>query len=243
MRTNFRSSSRALLGVALLLVVGAGPSGSASRAKWASNFPTDPAQLSSVGRNPYFILEPGHYRVLRGGPEEVVMTVLDETKLVQGVKTRVIEERETSGGQLTEISRNYFAIHKTTHDVLYFGEDVDIYKNGKVVSHDGTWLAGQRKARAGLIMPGKVRTGFRHYQEQAPGVALDRAEIVSTSAIVRTPAGTFRKCLRTAETSPMIRGVREYKYFAPGIGLVKYESLELVRHGFRDVSRPVKGKR
>ncbi len=242
MRTNFRSPSTALLGLAILLSIGAGPAGKSPQPTWASDFATDPTQLSSVGRNPYFILEPGHYRVLRGGPEEVVMTVLDETKWVGGVETRVIEERETSGGQLTEISRNYFAIHKTTHDVLYFGEDVNIYKLGKVVSHDGTWLAGQRKARAGLIMPGRVRIGYRHYQEQAPGVALDRAEIVSTSATVQTPAGTFQNCVRTAETSPMIRGVREYKYFAPGIGLVKYESLELVEHGFRDASRPGKGK-
>jgi hypothetical protein len=35
---------------------------------------------------------------------------LNETREVRGTETRVIEERETFGGELVEISTNYFAI-------------------------------------------------------------------------------------------------------------------------------------
>ena len=91
-----------------------------------ANTPTDKSELVSIGRNPYFILEPGYVMVLRGGNEELTITVLNETKMVDGVETRVIEERETKGGILVEVSRNYFAIHKRTNDVFYFGEDVDM---------------------------------------------------------------------------------------------------------------------
>ena len=219
-----------LTGLLSLATSDAGPVGKNAQASWAGDFEIDPAQLSSTGRNPYFVLEPGQYRVLRGGGEELVMTVLNKTRMVQGVETRVVEEHETANGKLTEISRNFFAIHRATQDVLYFGEEVDLYQNDKVVGHGGNWLAGRNRARAGLLMPGRAQVGFRHYQEQAPGVAMDRAEIVSTDATVRTHAGTFEHCVKVAETSPMSRGT-EYKYYAPGVGLVKYESLDLVDYG------------
>jgi Concanavalin A-like lectin/glucanases superfamily len=56
------------------------------------------------------------------GLGELTITVLNETKMVDGVETRVVEERETKGGKLKEVSRNYFAISKRTNDVFYFGE-------------------------------------------------------------------------------------------------------------------------
>ncbi len=209
-------------------------------APWATEFSIDPASFTSVGRNSYFILEPGYYVVLRGGGDQVTMTVLDETRRLAGVETRVIEERELSNGKLVEISRNYFAINKLTHDVLYFGEEVSMYRNGKVVSREGSWLAGVDQARAGLMMPGQVRVGLRHYQEQAPGVAMDRAEILSTGEQVSTPAGKFDNCVKVEETTSLSSAEREYKYYAEGIGLVKYERMLLVDHGVR---RSKKGSR
>ena len=80
-----------------------------------------------------------------------------------GVRTRVIEERETSGGKLAEISRNFFAIDKNTGDLCCFGEDVYIYKDGKVAEHGGSWLSGVDGARSGLMMPGKPAVGDRFY--------------------------------------------------------------------------------
>ena len=67
------------------------------------------------------------------------MTVLNRTKVVDGVETKVVEEKETEGGNLVEVSRNYFAICKPTNNAIYFGEEVDA-KDGKIVSHEGTWL-------------------------------------------------------------------------------------------------------
>src|SRR5262249_7417449 len=151
-------------------------------------------ELSATGNNPYFILEPGYQLILEGGRERLTITVLEETKKVAGVETRVVEEQETKDGKLTEVSRNYFAVSTRTNDVFYFGEEVDMYKNDTLVNHEGGWLAGLQDARFGLMMPGQPLSKARHYQEFAPQIAMDRAEIVSTNETVQTPAGEFKNC-------------------------------------------------
>ena len=196
---------------------------------WTSAFLVEPDELASVGRNPYFILEPGYTLVLEGEGAQLTITVLNETKKVDGVETRVVEERETKGGQLTEVARNYFAISKRTNDVFYFGEDVDMYKGGKVVNHDGTWVSGVNGSKFGLMMPGRVLLHSRYYQEVAPKIAMDRATIVSMTETVKTPAGEFKNCLKIEETSPLTRFTTEYKYYAPGIGMVSDGTMKLVK--------------
>jgi len=188
-------------------------------------------KMVTSGRNPYFILEPGFQLVLEDEDTKLQITVLDETKTVAGVVTRVIEEREWKDGKLHEVSRNYFAMCEQTKDVFYFGEDVDFYEGGKVVKHDGSWLAGQNGNKPGLMMPGTPKVGMKYYQEVAPGVAMDQAEIVSLEETCKTPAGTFAQCMKVKESSGIEIFAKEYKYHAPGIGLVRDEDLRLVHYG------------
>lgn len=115
--------------------------------------------------------------------------------------------------------------------MYYFGEDVDMYKDGKIVSLDGAWHECQGDAKHGILIPGTVKIGDRYYQEQAPKVAMDRAENVSTDAVVKTPAGKFKRCLKAKETTPLKAGT-ECKFYAPGVGLVQDGDLKLVKHGF-----------
>ena len=225
---------RFTLAVAAALVCSttAWPQANEPNPSWQQEFDLARCTLASTGRNRYFVLEPGFQLVLEGGTTRVQITVLDETRRVAGVETRVVEEREWKGGQLHEVSRNYFALCQQTGGVFYFGEDVDYYENGRVVRHDGAWLAGTGGNRAGLIMPGAPRVGMRYYQEVAPGVAMDRAEIVSLNETCETPAGRFSDCLKVKEDTPLEAGAGEYKYHAPGVGLVQDEDLRLTRYGF-----------
>ena len=201
-------------------------------AGWQQEFAISSCKLQTTGKAPYFVLEPGFQKVLEGGGTKLQITVLDETKTIDGVETRVVEEREWKKGQLHEVARNYFAFCEQTKDVFYFGEDVDFYENGKVVKHDGTWHAGVNGNKAGLIMPGAPKLKMRFYQEIAPTIAMDRAEIVSLSETCKTPAGTFTGCMKVKEGSALDLLVTEYKYHAPGIGLVADEDLRLVKYGF-----------
>jgi hypothetical protein len=187
---------------------------------WTHDFSAEKADLAASGRNSYFVLEPGYVLVLKGGDEQLTITVKDETKKVDGVECRVVEEKETKGDKVIECSNNYFAISKRTNSVYYFGEDVG-----------GAWLSGEKGARFGLMMPGLPLVGAKHYQEVAPKVAMDRAEIVSVRETVKTPAGDFKNCVKVEESTPLEPGKKEYKYYAPGVGLVQEGSLKLVKYG------------
>jgi len=199
---------------------------------WTQTFNAAPADLATTGENPYFVLAPGYQLILEGkeagAAVRLVITVLDETKKIAGYDTRVVEERETKNADLVEVSRNYFAIHKTTRDVFYFGEDVDIYKGGTIVNHEGAWLHGTGGAKFGMMMPGTPKAGERFYQEQAPKIAMDRFEIVKIDDRVTTPAGTFERCVRIEETTPLEPADKGLKVYAFGVGLIKDGTLDLV---------------
>ncbi len=207
----------------------------ASSVNFQHFFDLEHREFSTTGRNRYFVLEPGYQLVLEGKDGKhaarLEITVLDETKELGDIQTRVVEERETVDGKLVEVSRNFFAICKSTSSVFYFGEEVDIYKDGKVVEHEGAWLHGQDKASAGMMMPGECLIGAAYYQENAPEKAMDRARIESVSATLKTPAGEFTNCLKVWEENPLDHD-SETKTFAPNIGLVQDEGLLLVKHGF-----------
>jgi hypothetical protein len=202
---------------------------------WTETFDLTDCDFSSTGSNRYFILQPGYQLTLAGTEDgdSVVLqiTVLDETETVAGVETRVVEERESVNGGLIEVSRNFMAFCRKDQSVYYFGEDVDMYENGEITGHGGSWRAGDDGNRPGLMMPGLPLLGASYYQEVAPQKAMDRARIISDNELLETPAGRFEHCLEIEETTPLEPDALEYKIHAPGIGLIKEESLRLVSYG------------
>jgi len=189
---------------------------------YTDSFLVDEKDLASTGRNPYFILEPGYqlYFESEDMKETLTVTVLEETKKIGNIETRIVEEREVEDGKVKELSRNYFAICKRTNSVYYFGEDAG-----------GAWLHGEKGARFGLMMPGTPLVGGRYYQEVAPGAAMDRSEILSVTETFKTPAGKFENVLKTLETTPLEPKERAFKHYAPGVGLIQDGNLKLVKFG------------
>lgn len=210
--------------------------------EFTTDFSIEHCNFLHVGGNAYFSLKPGHFLRLEGeeDDEEIVVeiTVTQQTRQFRFMQdgrwirahTRVIEEREWIDDELVEVSRNYFAVCSKSGDVFYFGEDVDIYEDGKIIGHDGAWLAGVDGARPGLIMPNRFLLGSRYYQEVAPDVALDRAEHVAMGLTIETPAGVFHNCVMVVETTPLEPGSESVKIYAPGIGLIVDDAVELVEY-------------
>jgi hypothetical protein len=180
--------------------------------------------------NPWFPLPVGKVSRLEGvegtTPLAVLITVLDQTEDVGGVVTRVVEERETEDGELIEVSRNFFA-QAPDGTVCYFGEDVDIYEAGEIVSHDGAWRAGG-ELLPGIIMPADPRPGMSYAQEIAPGIAEDHADHIAQNEEISVTAGTFTETLRTREWTPLEPNETSIKAYAHGVGLIIDDAIVLV---------------
>jgi hypothetical protein len=159
--------------------------------------------------------------------------VLERTESVAGVRVAVVDVKDFEDGELVERTLDYYAQHPDG-SVWYFGERVDDYEDGKVVGHEGQWLAGQGNARPGVFMPAEPNVGDVFEQERAPGVAEDRSTVVAVGLRVKTPAGTFSDCTKTKDFAPL-DNVTEYKYYCRGVGLVREEPpggrLDLIRYG------------
>lgn len=240
LRSQFLRAGLALLLAALALAPAAAEPRVAGPV-YTSEFEIDECTFSSTGRqNPYFSLNPGDQLFFEGESDgetvELVITVKSSTKTIRfttpegdrlTVVARVVEERESIDGELFEVSRNWYARCQQTNDVFYFGEAVDFYEDGEIVSHEGSWQAGVGGAQPGIIFPARFLLGSRYFQEVAPGVALDRAEHVEMGLEVEAADETFDDCVGVLETTPLEPGAESVKVYCPEVGLVIDNDLTL----------------
>lgn len=152
----------------------------------------------------------------------VERTRMAQTKgfLINGVSVQamIVEDRAYENGELVEVALDYFA-QADDGTVYYLGEDVDIYAGGVIVSHEGAWLFGVDTDVMGILMPGVPEVGQKFRSENVPNVTREDDEVVSVSESVTVPAGTYTDCVKVKEI--MSDGEIEYKYYAPGIGVVR----------------------
>jgi hypothetical protein len=181
-----------------------------------------------VGRidNPYMPLEPGTTRTYEGttadGMERTVVQVTDQTREILGVTATVVRDRVYLKDELIEDTRDWFAQDREGN-VWYFGEDSKEIKNGKVVNREGSWEAGVDGARPGIAMKADPRSGDEYAQEVAPGVAEDRAEVLSLDETIEVAYDSYENVLKTKDTNPLDPGVVEHKYYARDVGLIAEE--------------------
>jgi hypothetical protein len=214
------------VGAVGLVLAGCGSSGSSST---FSPSGTGPVFANSTAiTNRYLPLASLNQAILEGteGSETVRVEVARKpgtrsfTVNGQTIAALILEEREFVDGELAEVSLNYIA-QSDDGTVYYLGEDVDDYEDGQVVGHGGAWLYGVNTQTLGVLMPGQPKIGDRFQPENVPGITVENAEVVSVSETVTVPAGTYTNCLKIQETHP--EGEIEFKYYAPGVGLIKEE--------------------
>jgi hypothetical protein len=191
--------------------------------------------------NTYFPLTPGVASVLRfvdgDEIETVVIEVTSNTPTVNGVTCVEVHAREFLDDLLIEDTFDWYA-QDDAGNVWYFGEDSTEFEyddNDVLVGTDtsGSWTAGLdiaatgANAIAGIAMPGTPTVGMTHYQEYYLTEAEDVAEVFALNVTVTLTDGrVFNNCLQTLDCNPLEEGSHEYKYYAPGIGLIREESVE-----------------
>jgi hypothetical protein len=193
----------------------------------------DPSNFVERIDNRYLPFTPGTTSVYEGetedGTERIEVYVTDKTREVLGVKCTVVRDKAFLEGELIEDTFDWYAQDKDGN-VWYFGEDTREYENGKVVSTKGSWEAGVDGAKPGIMMEADPRVGGSYRQEYYEGEAEDVAEVLSLAASglndsVSVPYGSFDDVLMTKEWNPLEPGVLEYKYYAPGTGLIGEEMI------------------
>lgn len=136
----------------------------------------------------------------------------------QEVESLVVEDRVYEDGQLAEVALDFFA-QDDNGTVFYLGEDVDEYRDGKIIGHDGTWHYGLDTRVPGVIFPAQPKLGQKWRPEDVSTDISEIDEIVSMSEKVTTPAGTFENCIKVKED--LADGTTEFKYYAKGVGVVR----------------------
>ena len=213
---------RALVaGLVVVLAAGCGGHSSKKGRAFQRRFSeSDSARVT----NAWFPLRPGTTFVYRGTkdgkPARDVVTVTSRTKRILGVSSAVVHDRLFVGGQLAEETFDWYAQDKAGN-VWYVGEATEELAHGKVTSREGSWQAGVGGADAGMIMQAHPRVGDAYRQEYLKGQAEDHAQVLSLSASVRVPAGSYSNVQLTKEWTPLEPDVLDHKFYARGVGLVK----------------------
>jgi hypothetical protein len=154
------------------------------------------------------------------------LTACDTAETIAGVKVTVIDATDFADDEVVERARNFYAQHKSG-DVYFIAEHIDDYESGKMVGHEGQWVAGENGTRAGILLPAAPKPGDVFETERAPGIAQERCKVVSISRTVKVPAGTFTGCIETEVYDPIDKTTVR-RWYCPGAGLVKETGAERV---------------
>ena len=204
-------------------------------------------QTSPKVDNKWFPLTPGTQYTTTGtvvnaeGTTERVVThsVTGLTKVIDGVKTQVIWDRDYADGELVESELAFFA-QTDSGDVWLFGEYPEEFENGEFIGAPNTFLSGLSGAQAGMAMHGEPMVGTQSYvQAHAPAVNfLDCGTVVQANQRVCVPSGCYDDVLIVDEHNPLEPdGGHQQKFYSAGTGLVKVtavggvnqETLDLVK--------------
>jgi hypothetical protein len=195
--------------------------------------------------NQWLPLTPGMQYIFEGDTEEsgivtahqVIFTITDLTKIIDGVRSVVIWDRDYSEGVLVETELAFFA-QDNDGNVWRMGEYPEVYENGVLVEAPA-WLSGFKGAIAGIMMPFDPTLGAPSYsQGWGPAVDFtDRAQVDQIDQQVCIPLDCYEEVMVVAEFSRSEPNAFQLKYYAPGVGNIKIgysgddatrENLELV---------------
>ena len=184
--------------------------GSGSARQGAAPIPVLPPPGAFVSRidNKYFPLRPGTTFLFRGTEEgkarRVSVFVTHKTKMILGIRATVVLDQVLAGGKREEKTFDWYAQDKQGN-VWYLGEDSSDFVNGKWVRSDGSWEAGVKGAKPGIVMKANPRVGEIYRQEYYAGHAEDMAKVLSRNKPVTVAYGSFEHALETSGWYAFVR--------------------------------------
>ncbi len=183
---------------------------------------------------PYFPLIPGLTLIYivkdsEGNKlERIKVEVLPKSKDILGVNCIVVRDRvwefdDEGGLTLIEDTFDWYA-QDLLGNVWYMGEIARNYEDGELVDLEGSWKGGRDYDMPGFIMVADAQEGDIYRQEFSLGNAEDMGEVVGYLDNLTINGVTYSDVLKTMDYTPVDPEVVEFKYYAPGVGVILEEN-------------------
>jgi hypothetical protein len=161
----------------------------------------------------------GHGRL----EHHTVFTVTDLTKVIDGVRTVAIWDRDFNAGQIVETELAFFA-QDDDGNVWLLGEYPEEWENGKFSDAPDVWFSGIKGASAGVMMRADPKLGTSsYYQGRAPAIEFaDKAKVYRMGLRSCVPVACYDNVLETDEWNALDKAdAHQRKFYAPGVGNIR----------------------
>jgi hypothetical protein len=156
-------------------------------------------------------------------PHTVIFTVTEVTKMVNGVRTVVLWDRDIQEGVLVEEELAFWA-QDDSGNVWLMGEYPEEHEGNKV-SAPAAWLTGIQQATAGILMRFAPAINTTQYEQgKAPKAGFhDLAKVFAENQHTCIDLGCFDGVLVVDEWDPdhQPEDGHQFKYHAPGVGIIQ----------------------
>ena len=187
--------------------------------------------------NRYHPLRPG-IQWVRGGttlvgdrevPHEVITTMTDVIRVIDGVSTVAMLDESTDSGEVAQVGMDYMALDKDGN-VWILGGYTEDYEGGEFTNAEDSWLGPDSDQVIGILAPAEVTMETPRWciggpADESPSVG----EPVEIGASVCVEFGCYDD-VRVVQEGEVGAPDNENKYYAPGVGVINNVPLDASLH-------------
>ena len=197
-----------------------------------ANF-VDPTQDT----NPFHPLRPGLQWVRAGTtevgsrvvPHEIITTMTDVTRIIDGVPTIAMLDESTDSGEVSQVGMDYMALDKDGN-VWILGGYTEDYQGGAYTNLDNAYLGTGNGSEVGILAPMTVDMNTpRWFIGNAPEEKASVGTPVEVGVRYCVTFGCYDN-VRVVQEGNVGAPDNENKYYAPGVGVINNIPLDASLH-------------
>ena len=198
----------------------------------AANF-VDP----TLDTNPFHPLKPGLQWVRAGTtevgsrvvPHEIITTMTDVIRVIDGVKTIAMLDESTDSGEVSQVGMDYMALDKDGN-VWILGGYTEDYQGGAYTNTDSAYLGSETGGVLGVLSPANVDANTQRWLiGKAPDEKASVGTPIEVGGTYCVAFGCFRN-VRVIQEGNVGAPDNENKYYAPGVGVIDNIPLDASLH-------------
>ena len=204
-----------------------------------TSIPFDPANFvdPTLDTNPFHPLKPGLQWVRAGTtevgsrvvPHEIITTMTDVIRVIDGVKTIAMLDESTDSGEVSQVGMDYMALDKDGN-VWILGGYTEDYQGGAYTNTDSAYLGSETGGVLGILSPAHVDANTpRWLIGKAPEEKASVGTPVEVGGTYCVAFGCF-KDVRVVQEGNVGAPDNENKYYAPGVGVIDNIPLDASLH-------------